>query len=401
MDKSIAHSDIDDYLGSVFPNYISKARSENEIICNFSLDTEKVRASICYQTDNTTDELKYFSLDLKITDNIQEFLMKIEAFNHFKIINKLNIFYELVDEKVDGLSFTFSDDFELQSVMLIDQSFDMNKRIFSSDIDTIINEHQLTEHDMVDILIAQHINLEPEIINDVISLRVPDFDDKKETIVHFLAKFRHHDIKSLYISKNNLIKIAIENFIDSFSNSDVSYTSEVEKFEHITIRLPTRSVSFKFKIIPTYNKITNNFDIRFATLCRTFPTDHSFTYLLETTNNHNINHTIKVLKDNVKKINKPIDNITVYLSSDLSLKEMCLNDCVTLDHNDIESIECRSDIFFIKYFYFHHKEIIDSQNLEFFNATIMSDNLPNWRCVIDDYYKYRDDLLTIIKMSTI
>ena len=186
MTKSIAHADIDEYLGSIFSKYTSKIISENQIICSFYLDGKDTCASICYQVDSMTKELKHFSFDLKITDNIQEFLLIIEEINYFKVIKKLNIFYELIDQKVYGLSFIFDNDFELQSVMLSDKSFDNHKRIFSSELDTIINNYNLTDNDLADILIAQHINLDSELINEVINLKVPDFDDTKESIIYFL-----------------------------------------------------------------------------------------------------------------------------------------------------------------------------------------------------------------------
>lgn len=401
MDKSIAHIEIDEYFENIFSNYTSKKRGENEIMCNFFLDTEEVPASICYQTDNTTDELRFFSLDLKITDNIQEFLMKIEEFNYFNIINKLNIFYESIDQKVDGISFTFSNEFELQSLMLLDQSFDMNKRIFGSDIDTILNIHQLTENDMTDIMIAQHINIESKLINEVIHLKVPDFDDTKESIVYFLEEFRYYDIKSLYSSKNNLIKLAINNFTDTLSNDNVKFISQINKFESLFITFKEHSFSFPFNVITTYNKITNNFDIDFAVRLRTLPSDNSFNLLMQITGNSNFSYIMKELQKQTKKINKPIDDVTVYLSSDLSLNKILLNNVVTFDRNILELTECLSDVFFIKYLYFHHKDVVDSQNLEFFNDNILLDKPLHWQSVIDDFYKCKDYLFTIIKMSII
>jgi hypothetical protein len=401
MDKNIVHIEIDEYFENIFAHYKSKNHYENEIICNFFLDTEEVSASICYQTDNTTDELRFFSLDLKITDNIQEFLMKIEEFNYFNIINKINIFYESLDQKVDGISFTFSNEFVLQSVMLLDQSFDMNKRIFGSDMDTILNIHQLTENDMADIMIAQHINIDSELINEVINLKVPDFDDTKESIVYFLEKFRHYEIKSLYSSKNNLIKVAINNFTDTLSNTNVKFISQINKVESLFITFKEHSFSFPFNIITTYNKITNNFDIDFAVRLRTLPSDTSFDLLLQITGNSNFSYIMKELQKQTKKINKPIDDVIVYLSSDLSLNKIFLNNVVTFDRNILELTECLSDVFFIKYLYFHHKDVVDSQNLEFFNDNILLDKPLHWPSVIDDYYKCKDDLFIIIKMSVI
>lgn len=401
MNKSIAHTEIDEYLESIFPNYVSKLYNENEILCSFLLDTEEVRASICYQTDNNTDELKFFSLDLKTTANIQEFLTKIQEINYFKVINQLNIFYELIDQKVDGLSFTFSNDFELQSVMLIDQSFDMRKRIFGSDMDTVFKIHQLTENDIADIMIAQHINIDSELINEVINLKVPDFDDTKESIVYFLEEFRYYDIKSLYSSKNNLIKLAINNFTDTLSNTNVKFISQINKVESLFITFKEHSFSFPFNIITTYNKITNNFDIDFAVRLRTLPSDTSFDLLLQITGNSNFSYIMKKLQKQTEKINKPIDDVTIYLSSDLSLNKFFLNNIVTFDRNILELTECLSDVFFIKYLYFHHKDVVDSQNLEFFNDNILLDKPLHWQSVIDDFYKCKDDLFTIINMTII
>lgn len=401
MNKSIAHTEIDEYLESVFPNYVSKLYNENEILCSFLLDAEEVRASICYQTDNDTDELKFFSLDLKTTANIQEFLTKIQEINYFKVINQLNIFYELIDQKVDGLSFTFSNDFELQSVMLIDQSFDMRKRIFGSDMDTVFKIHQLTENDIADIMIAQHINIDSELINEVINLKVPDFDDSKESIVHFLEKFRQRDVKSLYLSRNDLIKIAIEGFTDRLLKNNLTFESKVENFKYLIIKCRTRSFTYRLKIITTYNKVKNNLDITFRTTCGERPGEGYLPYLLQITNNKNFYDNMKVLKDNVNKINKPIEYVTIDLSSDHSINYLCLNNFVTFDNDDLTSMESLSDIMFIKYLYLHYKDVIDSQYLEFLNSTILSNNPPHWRHVIDDFYKHKADVFAIINMTII
>jgi len=401
MDKSIVHIEIDEYFENIFSHYKSKKRDENEIMCSFFLDTEEVRASICYQIDSMTEELKHFSFDLKITDNIQEFLMKIEEINYFKVINKLNIFYELIDQKIDGLSFTFSKDFELQSVMLIDQSFDMNKRIFSSELDTIINTYNLTENDMADILIAQHINLDSDIIDEVLDIKVPDFNDDKKSIVHFLEKFRQRDVKSLHISKKDLINVAIESFADRLTNNNLTFESKVENFEYLIIRCRTRSFTYRLKIITTYNKVKNNLDITFRASCGERPGEGYLPYLLQITDNENFYSTMEVLKANVNKIKKPIEYVTIDLSSDHSINYLCLNNFVTFDNDELNSMECLSDIMFIKYLYFHYKDVIDSQYLEFFNATILSNNPPYWRHVIDDFYKHKTDVFAIINMTII
>jgi hypothetical protein len=340
-------------------------------------------------------------LDLKITANIQEFLTKIKEINYFKVINKLNIFYELIDQKVDGLSFTFSNDFELQSVMLIDQSFDMRKRIFSSELDTIINNYDLTENDMADILIAQHISLDSDIIKEVLDIKVPDFDDSKESIVHFLEKFRQRDVKSLYLSRNDLIKIAIEGFTDRLPKNNLTFESKVENLEYLVIKCRTRSFTYRLKIITTYNKVKNNLDITFRTSCGERPGEGYLPYLLQITNNKNFYENMKVLKANVNEIKKPIEYVTIDLSSDHSINYLCLNNFVTFDNDNLTSMDCLSDIMFIKYLYLHYKDVIDSQYLEFFNASILSNNPPHWRHVIDDFYKHKADVFAIINMTII
>lgn len=405
MNKNAIHEELDEYLGSVLPNYSSKHRFENEITATFELGGKKVVSSVSYSENADTQELVYFSVDLKITDNIKDFFKAIEELNYFKITKELQLFYEMANEKINGMLFTFSNEFELQSIMLMDQSYDRNKRVFKSEVETMLLTHQLNEQDFIDLKIAEHINLEDNFVSDAINLRIPDYDDTTKEIVFFLDKFRKHDLKSLYISKNKAKKDAIDQFTTALTATGIDYTSELKYDDTLLVKCHTRSFGYNFRINCICNKSIDGFDITFKTEYQNLNNINSFNYLLQITQNDHLYTAFKQLIIKAHKLNRPVESINLHLNPDLSFNRIYLNIAsispIIYNYYALKNTGDNEDILWIKYLYGYHKDLIDAQNFEFFNEANLTESTEDYSNVIKDYQENKEDLMLLIKMRTI
>lgn len=405
MNKNAIHEELDEYLSSILPNYSSKHRFENEITATFELSGKKVVSSVSYSENENTQELVYFSVELKITDNIKDFFKAIGELNYFKIVKELHLFYEMANEKINGMLFTFSDDFELQSIMLMDQSYDRNKRVFKSEVETMLLTQELNEQDFIDLKIAEHINLEDNFVSDAINLRIPYYDDKTKEIVFFLDQFRKHDLKSLYISKNKAKKDAIDQFINALASTGLDYTNELKYDDTLLVKCHTRSFGYNFRINCICNESIDGFDITFKTEYQNLNNINSFNYLLQITQNDHLYIAFKQLIIKAHELNRPVESINLHLNPDLSFNRIYLNiassNPIIYNYYALKNTGNSEDILWIKYVYGCHKDLIDAQNFEFLNEANLTESTEDYSNVIKDYQENKDDLMLLIKMRII
>lgn len=395
------HEELDEYWSNILSNYSSKQRSENEIITTFELGGKKVVSSVCYSESSETKKLAYFSLDIKISDNIKDFFEAIGETKYFKIVQDLNVFYDLANTPINGLSITFSCNFELASIMLIDEFYDRSKRIFKTDVENILINDILNEQDLINFMIADYIISDDDLINDLIDVALPNYDDSPDKIIVFLEEFKKYNIKSLYISKQKSKKKAIEQFTVALKDNGIDYTIETSDNDNFLIKCNTSSFVYNFEIYSAYNDTKDGFDITFKLQYQYFQHLNPFSYLLNITKNGHLYIPFKQLVNKTNELKIPITTVTILINPDLSFNRIFLNNFIIYNYHVLNNTGYNEDVLLIKYLYAYYKDIIDSQNLEFFNSTILSNDQTHWPHVIDDYYKYKDDLFTIIKMSTI
>lgn len=405
MNKNAIHEELDDYLSSILPNYSSKHRFENEITATFELGGKKVVSSVSYNENAETKELVYFSVDLKITDNIKDFFKAIDELNYFKITKELHLFYEMANEKINGMLFTFSPDFELQSIMLMDESYDRHKRIFKSEVENLLITHQLNEQDFIDLKIAEHMNLDDNFVSDAINLRIPDYVDKTKEIVFFLEQFRKHNLKFLHISKNKAKKEALEHFTTALTATGLLFTSELKYEDTLLVKCHSQSFGYNFRINCICNKDLDGFDITLKTEYHNLNNISSFNYLLQISKNAHLCPAFQQLILKAQELNRPVESINIHINPDLSFNRIYLNiatnNPITYNYYSLKNTGDNEDILWIKYLYGYHKDLIDAQDFEYFNEYNLTEATEDYSNVIKDYEMNKENLMLLIKMRTI
>ncbi len=395
------HEDLDEYWSGVLNNYASKQRSENEIIATFELGEKKVISSVCYTENSETKELVYFSLDLKTTDNFKDFFEAIGEMKYFKIVQELNNFYDLANTPINGLSITFSHNFELQSIMMIDEFYDRSKRIFKTDVENMLINENLNEQDLINLMIADYINSGDDLISDIMDLAVPDYDDNPDEIIIFLEQFTRYNLKSLYIFKHESKKKAVEQLTASLTANGIDYSTETKYDENFLIKCNTSSFVYNFKIYCVLNDTRDGFDTTFKIQYQNFQHLKPFNNLLQITQNGHLDLPFKQLVNKANELKIPIDTITIHVNSDLSFNRIFINNLIIYKYHILKNTGYNEDALLIHYLYAYHKDIIDSQNLEFLNEHSMVETSDDFSNVINDYQKYKENLMLLIKMRTI